>query len=77
MSTKFDLIAANDNRGVEIVGQINTIRADCLAMSRRAGMADGVWSAGANRHFNERAAAVCARYRLANSLWHSFCRMAG
>jgi hypothetical protein len=76
-ATTFDMMAANDNRGLEIVGHINTIRADCHGMSRRAGMGNGIWSPGASRHFNEQAAAVCKRYRLTNSLWHAFCRMAG
>jgi hypothetical protein len=81
-SAKFDMIAANDNRGIEIVGHINMLRADCLAMSKRAGMpsngADGtVWSDGANRHFNAHADALCRRYRLTNALWHAFCRLAG
>ena len=73
---KYDSMAANDNRGLEIVGAINNLRADCHSMSRRAGVASGIWSPGASRHFNEQAAALCKLHKLTNSLWHAFCRMA-
>jgi hypothetical protein len=68
-------LAQHDNRGMEITTEIRLLRADCLAMSMRAGITDGSWTVGADRAFNDGAARICKRFRLTNKLWHAFCNI--